>query len=240
MELEKTLKNAGLNDKQAKVYLANLQLGSASATKISQKAGLPRSTVYEILEILQKDGFISTFKKKSTNYFGAEEPKKIIETMKMRTEILEKALPQFRAMYGQTRVQPTVRFYQGREGMKIVLSEFLAEAKQGSSFSSAEDLFEILGDIWPDFVAKRVKKRIPARVILKDSAKARERRELGPKQLREVKIFTGQFKYHGMVMIWTGKIAMFSFGKDLVALLIESEELANIQQAMFDLIWNSL
>jgi len=63
---------------------------------------------------------------------------------------------------------------------------------------------------------------------------------LGPKQLREVKIIPATYKYHGMVFIWQNKIAMFSFKKDMEALVIESEELSKIQKAMFDVIWDSL
>ena len=43
-----------------------------------------------------------------------------------------------------------------------------------------------------------------------------------------------------MVFIWQNKIAMFSFKKDMEALVIESEELSKIQKAMFDVIWDSL
>ena len=52
MRLEQTLKDYGLKEKQIKVYLACLQLGTGSVVKIAQKAGMPRSTVYEILESL--------------------------------------------------------------------------------------------------------------------------------------------------------------------------------------------
>jgi len=239
MDLEKTLKNYGLSEKQAKIYLACLELGSASVQKISQKAGLARSTTYEVLETLKAQGLISTFQKKRVQYFSAEEPQKVINLAKEKANLMEQALPQLRAMYGQAKTQPTVRFYQGKQGMKLIVEEMLKEAKEVLAFSSADDLFATL-DYFPGFVEKRVKQKIPARVILRDSAKARERQRLGSQELRQVKIIPADYEYHGLVFIWDKKIAMFSFKDDLTALIIESEELAKIQKAMFGIIWRGL
>ena len=240
MNLEKTLKQYGLTQKQAKVYLACLELGSASVTKISQKAELSRSTVYEVLESLSKINLISTFQKKKTKYFSAQEPKTVINLAQEKVNLLEQSLPELQALFGAAKNRPTVRFYQGKQGMKIILNELLDEAKELLSFSSADDLLDILGKEWPGFVERRVKRKIPARVILRESTKARERQKLGPQQLREVRIIPGEYQYHGMVLFWHNKIAMFSFKKDLVALVVESEELFAVQKAMFEVLWDSI
>lgn len=239
MDLEKTLKNYGLTEKQAKIYLACLELGSTSVQKISQKAGLPRSTSYELLETLQQQGLVSTFQKKKVRYFSAEEPEKVVNLAKQKAESLEQSLPHLRALYGKAKIRPTVKFYQGKQQMKLVLDEILKEAKELLAFSSADDLFATL-EYFPEFVKKRVKQKIPTKVILRQSAKAKERQRLGPQELREVRIIPADYEYHGLVFIWDKKIAMFSFGKELVALIIESEELAKVQKAMFEVIWHSL
>jgi hypothetical protein len=89
------------------------------------------------------------------------------------------------------------------------------------------------------FVKKRMTLKIPVKVIVRDSSKAHERKRLGPQELREVKIIPSSYNYHGMVFVWSHKITMFSFTKDLTALVIESEELAKIQKDMFSPIWQS-
>ncbi|MFA5022189.1 MAG: helix-turn-helix domain-containing protein [Patescibacteria group bacterium] len=239
MDLEKILKNYGLNEKQAKIYLACLELGSAPVQKISQKAGLPRSTCYEILEFLKQQSLISVFSKKKTKYFSAADPKVVIGLAKEKVSLLEQALPELEAVYGQAKIRPTVRFYQGELGMRLILEEVLKEAKEISVFSSADDLFATLS-FYPEFVKRRLKQKIPAKVILRESALAKERQRLGQPELREVKIIPANNDYHGLIYIWSKKVAMFSFKKDLVAIVIESEELANVQKAMFDNLWNLL
>ncbi len=240
MHLEKLLENYGLSKKEARVYLASLELGPSSVQKISQKTMLARSTTYDVLEGLRQKGLISIFRKKGVKYFNAETPEKIAEGAQNIADLLKKALPQLQAKQLRTRTQPIVRFYQGKQGMKTILTEILKEAHELSSFCSAEDLFTALENYFPRFVQQRVKRKIPVRVIMRESAKARERKQLGPQQLRKVKIIPAKYEHHGITLIWNHKIAMFSFKENLEVVVIESRPLTAMQKASFDFIWNSL
>jgi len=239
MSLIKTLKNFGLNEKQAKIYLACLELGSASVYKIAQKSGYPRSTCYDVLDGLKQKGLINTFLKKKVKFFTVEDLKNLITLQKEKLNILEDSLPQLNALYGITKERPTVRFYQGKEQMKMILREILKDANEFVAIGSADDVFKGIGDYFYKFVKERVKRKIPIRVIIPDSAKARERRRLGHKELRQTKIINKKYFHHGMVFIWGNKIAMFSLKKELVALVIESEELAQTHLAMFEFMWET-
>ena len=238
-DLQKILIEYGLKEKQAKVYLACLQVGSGSVLKIAEKAGLPRSTTELILKSLHEKGLVSSYKKKTVARFSAEDPHKIISTLKGKTELIERALPKFMAMYGSSQLKPSVRFYDGKAGMKLILNEILSEAKELVCFSSADDLFSTLEE-FEGFVKKRVEDKIPIKVILRDSPKAQERKRLGPRQLRQVKIIPASYDYHGLIYVWENKIAMFSLTGDLNAVLIESKELAQVQRSLFTALWNQL
>lgn len=240
MNLEKALETYGLTEKQAKIYLACLELGSSSVPKIAQKSGISRSTCYEILDILGRHGFVSKFQRKKIINYSAESPRLLIKLAQSKASILEEALPQFDAIYGEARVRPTVRFYEGKEGMKLILEEILEKAKELLAFSSADDLFKTLETEYPEFVKRRIKLKIPAKVVLRQSPKALERARLGPRELREVRFIINPSEYHGTQFIWGRKVAMFAYTPDIVALVIESEALSVMQKTMFEIIWNSL
>lgn len=240
MNLSNVLKQFGLNEKENKLFLVCLELGSASVYKIGKKAGLPRSTGYEVLDTLKEKGLVTSLYKKKVKYYCAVDPKKILEKTKEKIETFEKCLPAFNALYNSSKNLPSVRFYQGVEDMKIIFEEILDEAKEVSSFSSADDLFTTMGEYWPKYVTGRVKKKIPVRAIARDTVKARERKRIGPSELREVRLMPASYEHKGMTMIWGNKIALFSFNKELMALVIESEEMNRMQKAQFNFIWDTL
>jgi len=240
MKLEQTLKDYGLKDKQIKVYLACLQLGTGPVVKIAQKAGMPRSTVYEILESLRGLNLVATFLKKKVRYFSAEEPEHLIRFAETKVNLLKDVLPELNALTGKSRQRPAVRFYQGKDQMQIILNEVLDEAEELIAFGVSEDLLSLMSDYHKTFIATRLKRKIPLRIILRDSSTARQRKQLGTGELRNVKIIPATHNYHGLTYVWKNKIAMFAFVGDLVAVVIESKELADMQRAMMEYLWEKI
>jgi sugar-specific transcriptional regulator TrmB len=94
MHLQKTLEKYGLTAKQAKIYLATLELGSAPVNLIAKKSAIPRPSCYDILESLNNLGIASTFTKKKTRYYSVEDPRKIIKLAEQKAEDLKQVLPE--------------------------------------------------------------------------------------------------------------------------------------------------
>ncbi len=239
MKLDTILQKSGLTPKESLLYLAALELGSASVQKIAVKAGVVRSTAYEVLENLRFKGLVTTFLKKHIRYYSAEDPNQVVNFAESRVETLKEALPELNAIVGKSRRRPSMRFYEGKDGMKIILNEILNEADELISFASVDDVFREL-EQFENFVTARIKKKIPLRVILRASAKAQERQRLGPGELRQVRIVPQNPEFHGLMYIWKNKVALFSFVSDYVATVTESKEVAALERTMFEHIWQGL
>ena len=65
----KTLEMLGLEQKQAKIYLALLQLKQATATKISEDTRIERTLCYSIINKLIDKGLISYIIQNNVKYF---------------------------------------------------------------------------------------------------------------------------------------------------------------------------
>ena len=52
----KELQDMGLSEKEAKIYLASLEIGRATADQLAKQAKIVRSTTYVQLESLMKKG----------------------------------------------------------------------------------------------------------------------------------------------------------------------------------------
>jgi len=75
------LKSLGLNTYEAKLWIALLSLGSSSAGKLSDVANVPRSRSYDVLESLEKKGFIITKLGKPIQYLAIS-PIEVVERIK--------------------------------------------------------------------------------------------------------------------------------------------------------------
>lgn len=78
--MKNLLKEYGLHDKEAEVYLAALELGKATGFQIYKKTGLKKPTVYYVLEELHRKHLVGLTSQGKKKYFVAEDPSKIKKT----------------------------------------------------------------------------------------------------------------------------------------------------------------
>lgn len=240
MSIKNTLKQLGLSDRHASIYLACLELGSSTIPQISDKSGFARSTCEAVLNSLQEKGFVTSFKSKNIKKFSPEDPKRLLEIQQDKLKLLENSLPQLKARYFKGGILPTVRLYEGEQSVKNVFNEILDEAKEMISYGSIDDVYDSLGDYFPKFTKERIKRKIPLKVILKKTELAKQRQELGIQELRKVKILPSKYNSSSLIIVWGEKIAMFELKEKITVFVIESEELSNTQKTMFDFMWNRL
>jgi len=79
----KKIKDFGLNSYEAKIWTALLSRGVSTAGELSDIAGVPRSRSYDILESLEKKGFIIMKIGKPIKYLAIP-PEEVVERVKKR------------------------------------------------------------------------------------------------------------------------------------------------------------
>ncbi len=126
MEKEKALENLGLSEKEAKIYLALLELGQASAYKIAQKAQVKKPTAYVLLDELRKKGLVMILPKDKTQMFVAKSPEEFFSNARHRVRDAVETLPEILSlMRKENSVQTT--YYEKDHGLKQALSYKIAE-----------------------------------------------------------------------------------------------------------------
>ena len=85
--IENVLQNLGLTQNEIKVYLALISLGESKSGEILKKSGLNSGKIYEILNSLQKKGFVSQISKGGVKYFSPADPKRVLDYLKEKREI---------------------------------------------------------------------------------------------------------------------------------------------------------
>src|SRR3989344_4425511 len=97
-DAQSSLEYIGLKPKEAKIYLALLELGEASVVQIAKSAGIKRTTVYNILpDFINRGLAASTFKKKRKVYF-IEDPRSLKNDVKEKESVIDKVMPELLAI----------------------------------------------------------------------------------------------------------------------------------------------
>ena len=150
------LKEYGLNEKEAEVYLAALELGEATGFQIFKRTKLKKPTVYYILEEIQKKNLVSLTQKGKKKFYIAESPFKIKEQLKEKLRSFNDLLPELMSHYNQGHRKTKLKFYEGKEGLKEVYNDTLKYNGEILAFAS-EGILSVLGKTFSDeYLNKRV------------------------------------------------------------------------------------
>ena len=241
------LKKIGLSENEAKVYVALLELGSATVQQIAQKAGVNRPTTYVQLSDLSKMGLVSSFEKGKKTFFRAEDPenlKTVIEKEKRalleRETILQTTIDELRRLFALAGERPRVRFFEGIEGLRAMQKDFLkTKDKDIEAVSAADDLVKIFPQHLKEYVPERVKKRIFSHLIYTSSQgpflKASDK-----SMFRESKLVPAEkFPFSSDIAIYENKVAISALKGRPIGVIIENQEIANTLKALFYLAWEA-
>lgn len=237
--LTEQLTEAGLNEKEAEVYLSALELGRSSILEIAQHSKVKRSTVYEIIPVLENRGLIKRTKIGKKDYFVGENPKTVLTIIKEKEKRFHEALPQLMSLFNAQEKRPKVYFYQGPEELKQMYEDTLRERKPLLNYTSIINLYQYLPREWvDDYIKRRIALRIKTRLIALDSPESREWAKTAKEELREVRLIPREnYDFSADVHIYGNKVIVTTYKSGLFGLLIEDENIAQMQRIAFELMW---
>ena len=228
------LEKIGLTKNQSSVYLAVLRLGSCTAQSIIKDSGMHRAIIYDSLEQLREIGLISFVIKDYKKYFQAASPKRLLDFLEEKKEIIRQALPKLEAIENANKEDISAFVYKGREGLKTIHSEMLKEGKDIWMIGAKGVIFDELPYFMPNFERERLKKKLKF-IGLWDKKEVKER--LLKQPLFEGKSLPEGFDSDAVANIFGNKVAIVLWkDKFPTAFVIDNKSVAEAFRKWFQLI----
>ncbi|MEX0597979.1 MAG: helix-turn-helix domain-containing protein, partial [Candidatus Paceibacterota bacterium] len=142
-QLLSKLRSLGFSDKESKVYIASLKLGSAPIQKIAKLSTVNRATTYVVVQGFMNKGLMSSYTKGKKRLFTPESPDKLSALIRedkaaidAKENTINEILPSLSGLYDTTQGgnRPQVKFYEGKLGLNVVREEIL-KTKSKEAFS---------------------------------------------------------------------------------------------------------
>jgi len=231
--------NLGFEAKEAKIYLALLELGQASILGISRKSKVNRASIYYIIEKMKQKGVVTQIKKRGTDYFMPLDPDLMYQQQRKNLKEFHEVIPELKSMVNQSGLKPMVRFFEGIEGIKAVYADTLTSKTEIINYANSQDVRKYWPEYDTEYVAERASKKIHLRGIAPDDEYGRAVKKDDKKTYRNIRLIDSKkLNFKNEIKIYDHKIAMISFSKNLFAIIIESEALADTQRSIFEMAWS--
>ena len=247
IELATKLQSVGLTDKQARVYVAALFLGSASAQKIAQQSEVNRATTYVILDELAEMGLVSQSTEGKKTVFVAEPPEAIGRYLEAQKASLESKKAELKSLmpnlkqqeHGAAGEAPVVRFYKGLDGINSSLADARRKAKRGSTIyamSNYDEVTKVVPEIFSTSPKSRLKKKLSSKLIYSykdeipsDASLLRETKRLKSPVFADINL------YEDSALL----VAYGDSAPAITGVVVESEPIVQALRQLFEMAWKN-
>lgn len=238
MNLLPIVKHIGLTDKEARVYLACLEVGSGPVSHIATHARMNRVTAYDVLEKLMKKGMVHSMTKSKIRFFDAVDPDIVAGEFSKRAANFKKSLPFFKKLRGEG-THPRIRYFEGIEGIKALYADTLKSKTEILNYSNSKEIRDHWNNYDEEYVSERAKQKIFLRGISPKDEHGAWVHARDKENFREIRLVPPkEFTFTNEINIYDDKMAIASFKDEpLIGMIIESMEIANTQRDIFKMAW---
>jgi len=243
IEFIDSIKDFGLSENEAKVYVASLSLGPSTVLKIAKEAEIKRTTTYAILESLKTKGLIVNEIKGLKNLYTAEGPERLEEILEDKKEKFREILPELEAIHNLKGGESFIKYYEGVAGVKTVYDHILDGLKPGDDYMIISDMEQFLKmdrEYFTKFIERRVKYNLKVRTIIQNSESGRYYKTIEVNTNQKIKFLSEGTKLTANLVITPHRVIITQIIAPIVTIIIENKSIVEMQKEQFEIIWNTL
>ncbi len=240
-ELEKDLQKIGLSEKEAKVYLAGLELGPSTAQTIAAKASVNRPTTYIMIESLIKRGLMSSFQKGKKRFFVSGKPTQLLYLLDAkRKEIDEQEtfintfLHKLTSVGDENSQPPQVVLYEGVEAVKVLQDELLQNSNEVLEIVPFDEVRKFIPPIFSGDIRESFSKKFHIKSIY---TRAEGPLNVSKPNVEYKYLPPDKFPIKAEIIIFGNKVVIATFTSKPEYIHISSENIASTMKMIFEILW---
>lgn len=250
LDITEKLSRCGLNEVQAKVYLALFNAGASSVVELNRITGIPRTTLYRELDILIKAQLVHLNIEVYGKIYEASEPENLklllMEKERQLSELEVGVDSLIEMLKSPTSNLPAtqVKYYNGIDGSKQLIWNSL-RAKNEIFGYSVFGRRGLVGDKFSDeYIIEFNRRRLTDKVLVNKSDRKKVLAVLqGQHHLRinNVRLLDGKHSpIVGDTYIYNDVYALNLWNdNEVIGVEIINSTLAEMQRALFQSLWNT-
>jgi HTH-type transcriptional regulator, sugar sensing transcriptional regulator len=243
MDLPTMLEQIGLSERESRVYLALLDIGPSTTSKLIRKTGIASSKIYDVLEKLENKGVATHILVRGKKQFQAANPQKLFDLVKEKEALVKEMIPMLQSLYEETREEIQAEVYKGKEGIKEIFEDILRTGQDWYAIGASGKAAFTLPYYMPHFYQRMKKKKIQLNILFVDAEETRKQaQELKTYSNIKTKFLPSIIKNLMVIFVYDNKLAIIPITPTVeimpLAILIKSKESAEGYKDYFKWLWN--
>lgn len=235
----------GLSQKESAVLLKLIELGAQPVSVIARHAGIPRSSMYFVLERLEQSGFVQAFERAGIRYVKAipvqSMPDMLLSQQKQlgaAAEALESRLPDLLKLENALSITPTVRFLEGKKAVSALYEGIVRQQRDFCALLNPQALQEVLPQQYEALAKMVASSGVKVKELLVRGPEAAAYRKKYSSARHQIRLLPQGMTFPSDTIVCGDQLFMIACGDNQVcATVVVSQSLATTQRSVFDQLW---
>ncbi|MFH1503730.1 MAG: helix-turn-helix domain-containing protein [Candidatus Diapherotrites archaeon] len=237
MEIVEVLEDLGFQDVEIKVYLFLLRQGPVSQQIISDKTGILRQTIYEVMKKMELKGYVCSSLSGRRNVYYAVEPDILLNSFKNKEENFLQVLPELNKFRQNNISGFSSQNFIGIKGLKNLFNLTLSSKSVILWFCNrnmSDKIFQ--GFYWHNYSQKRIQNKIPIKLLIEpDNQKDWDTNK---KLLRNTRRNAILDNLKSSFVVFDNNVIIYSMeNENLYGLLIKNDLIKEMFGRYFNFLW---
>lgn len=251
----KVLSDLGLEEKDALIYLAALEIGGGTISDLATYCHIERTGIYYHLEKLLASKLIKTVERGKRTYYLPADPQRLKKLFEHKQQKFQEIFPQMEEHFAKKMSKSIIRYYEGKDEVNRFYDHVYTILK---NLGPEENTIYILGNSYLTAAAfdknfsnfKKPTERIDikSRAIMPLSQKSKHpinledhpyiitRYNLPPAKLKYI---SNKYQYPGSIVVTKNQVIMYDW-RNLIFSITENKNNVATWRMFFELIWDLL
>lgn len=227
--LTKELEQLGLTEAEAKIFLYLIENGKSTASIISKKVQVNRTTTYDALNRLLAKGFATYVVGANVKHFMPTKPVNIVKYFQEKEKQAEIVSQKLNSL--QKEEEELFEIFEGKKGIKVILWDIL-NYKEYVAFGSSGKFLEVMEHDFIQFQNKKRTLKIKSRILQTSISE-----ELKKVAFAQFRVIPNEHRSPITTIIYGNKVAILIWGLTPHAILITSKQVSKQFMIQFELLW---
>lgn len=236
------IKELGLSDYEAEVYVTLLSLGPTTVLEVARKTGMHRTTVYAVVAALKKSGLVHEELNRLKTRIVADDPTKLEVVLEQKRSLFRKALPELVELFNKQGTESELRIYDGIEAVKSVYSNILKDLKPREEYCAATNhglWIDLDKEFFTKFLERRAELPVTNRILLEDTERGLESKKLERNFNEHIRILPKEVTLNTNLVITPRLLMMHPLQEPITAIVLNNPSFIKMQKEFFEVMWNS-
>jgi sugar-specific transcriptional regulator TrmB len=240
--MEKELRELGLSENEAIIYLFLLKHAGITTGPIIRETGISNSRVYESINSLVSKGLVSYVVQKDGKYFSASSPEKFKQNEEERLKKIDSLIPNLNKLRDQKEFLTNTAIYEGYDGFKTAFRKIIDDCPKNQEifilgFSEPTQKSESLRLFLSNMNLKSAKKRQKLKIVLDNSVKETLGRDREKEKNTEVRYMPKGYVSPAAIDIFEDFVYIFLWEEKPFVFMIKNKMIAESFKTYFKFLW---